>query len=171
MDFSKRLSCILAERGLTQRELANMCGVDEASMSRYVNGSRKPCMDVLVRIAGELNVSVEYLTGNEEETSFKEIKHLLQTGEELPPIPLDECILALKHQVEASVARIGEYRGILHIRRHLAATPVFKGIPNFRDTRIAMLRAETVDELYAIMESAVNQIRESGVQSVSSVNW
>ena len=101
---------------------------------------------------------------------FKEIKHLLQTGEELPPIPLDECILALKHQVEASVARIGEYRGILHIRRHLAATPVFKGIPNFRDTRIAMLRAETVDELYAIMESAVNQIRESGVQSVSSVN-
>ena len=102
---------------------------------------------------------------------FKEIKHLLQTGEELPPIPLDECILALKHQVEASVARLGEYRGILHIRRHLAATPVFKGIPNFRDTRIAMLRAETVDELYAIMESAVNQIRESGVQSVSSVNW
>ncbi|MBQ7239184.1 MAG: tRNA dihydrouridine synthase DusB [Bacteroidales bacterium] len=102
---------------------------------------------------------------------FKEIKHLLQTSEELPPIPLDECILALKHQVEASVARIGEYRGILHIRRHLAATPVFKGIPNFRDTRIAMLRAETVDELYAIMESAVNQIRESGVQSVSSVNW
>ncbi len=102
---------------------------------------------------------------------FKEIKHLLQTGEELPPIPLDECILALKHQVEASVARIGEYRGILHIRRHLAATPVFKGIPNFRDTRIAMLRAETVDELYAIMESAVSQIRESGVQSVSSVNW
>ncbi|MBQ6035747.1 MAG: helix-turn-helix transcriptional regulator [Lachnospiraceae bacterium] len=77
MDFSKRLSCILAERGLTQRELANMCGVDEASMSRYVNGSRKPCMDVLVRIAGELNVSVEYLTGKEEETSFKEIKHLL----------------------------------------------------------------------------------------------
>lgn len=90
---------------------------------------------------------------------FKEIKHLLTTGEELPPIPLDECIQALKHQVEASVARIGEYRGILHIRRHLAATPVFKGIPNFRDTRIAMLRAETVEELYRIMDDATEIIR------------
>ena len=91
---------------------------------------------------------------------FKEIKHLLETGEELPPIPLDECVMALKHQVEESVARIDEYRGILHIRRHLAATPIFKGIPNFRETRIAMLRAETVEELYRIMDVAVEMIRQ-----------
>ena len=90
---------------------------------------------------------------------FREIKHLLQTGEELPPIPLDECILALKHQIEESVARIGELKGILHIRRHLAATPVFKGIPNFRETRIAMLRANSVGELYTIMDEAVELIR------------
>ena len=77
MNFNERLSCLLAERALTQRELAGMCGVDEASMSRYVNGSRKPCMDVLVRIAANLNVSVEYLTGSEDEISFTEIKHLL----------------------------------------------------------------------------------------------
>ena len=91
---------------------------------------------------------------------FREIKHLIETGEELPPIPLDECVMALKHQVEESVARIDEYRGILHIRRHLAATPIFKGIPNFRDTRIAMLRAETVEELYRIMDKAVEMIRQ-----------
>lgn len=91
---------------------------------------------------------------------FREIKHLLTTGSELEPIPLDECIIALKHQVETSVARIGEYRGILHIRRHLAATPIFKGIPNFRDTRIAMLRAETVEELYRIMDIAAEMCRE-----------
>ena len=90
---------------------------------------------------------------------FREIKHLLLTGEELPPIPLDECILALKHQIEESVARIGELKGILHIRRHLAATPVFKGIPNFRETRIAMLRANSVSELYSIMDDAVGMIR------------
>lgn len=90
---------------------------------------------------------------------FREIKHLLETGEDLPPIPVDECIQALKHQVETSVARIGELRGILHIRRHLAATPIFKGIPNFRDTRIAMLRAETTEELYKIMDHAVEMIR------------
>ena len=51
-----------------------------------------------------------------------------------------------------SVARLDERRGILHIRRHLAATPLFKGIPNFRDTRIAMLQANTVDELTAILD-------------------
>ncbi len=62
----------------------------------------------------------------------------------------------LKEQVRQSVARIDEYRGILHIRRHLAASPLFKGIPNFRDTRIAMLQAETVDSLFVIME----EIRE-----------
>lgn len=91
---------------------------------------------------------------------FREIRHLLETGEELPPIALDECVLALKHQVETSVARIGEYKGILHIRRHLAATPIFKGIPNFRDTRIAMLRAETTDELYQIMDRAIEMAKE-----------
>jgi tRNA-dihydrouridine synthase B len=59
----------------------------------------------------------------------------------------------LKQQVEQSVRRLDERRGIIHIRRHLAATPLFKGIPNFRDTRVAMLRAETVEELYEIFDS------------------
>ncbi len=79
----------------------------------------------------------------------------------MAPMPLDECIMALKHQVEESVARIDEYRGILHIRRHLAATPIFKGIPNFRDTRIAMLRAETVSELYEIMDKAAEMAKNA----------
>ncbi|MBQ4307868.1 MAG: helix-turn-helix transcriptional regulator [Lachnospiraceae bacterium] len=77
MELGERLSCILSQQGMTQRELANMSGVDETSLSRYVNGTRKPCMDVLVRLSRALNVSVEYLTGNEEETSFREIKNLV----------------------------------------------------------------------------------------------
>jgi tRNA-dihydrouridine synthase len=52
-----------------------------------------------------------------------------------------------------NVERIDEKRGILHTRRHLAATPLFKGIPNFRQTRIAMLRAETVEELTDIIRN------------------
>ena len=68
------------------------------------------------------------------------------------PLSLDEKIDILKQQVLTSVERIDEYRGILHIRRHLAATPIFKGIPNFRETRIRMLRAETVEELFSIIE-------------------
>lgn len=69
------------------------------------------------------------------------------------PLSPDWQLDVLKEQVRQSVERIDEYRGILHTRRHLAATPLFKGLPNFRQTRIDMLRAETVEELYAIMES------------------
>jgi hypothetical protein len=58
----------------------------------------------------------------------------------------------LIEQLRINVERIDEKRGILHTRRHLAATPIFKGIPNFRPTRIAMLRAETMPELLAILE-------------------
>lgn len=69
------------------------------------------------------------------------------------PLSADWKLDVLKEQVRQSIARLDEYRGILHVRRHLAATPLFKGIPNFRETRIAMLRAETKEELFEIMES------------------
>ena len=59
-------------------------------------------------------------------------------------------VTVLRQEVEDSVKLLDERRGILHVRRHLAASPLFKGIPNFRDTRIAMLRAETKEELYRI---------------------
>ena len=65
---------------------------------------------------------------------------------------VDWMLDVLKEQVRQSVERIDEYRGILHVRRHLAATPLFKGLPNFRQTRIEMLRAETVESLFDIME-------------------
>ena len=58
----------------------------------------------------------------------------------------------LEEQLRINVERIDEQRGILHTRRHLAATPIFKSIPNFRQTRIAMLRATTMDELMQILE-------------------
>ena len=83
---------------------------------------------------------------------FKEVTHYLQTGEELPPPSFAWKMDVLRQEVLQSVARLDEYRGILHIRRHLAATPLFKGLPNFRDTRIAMLRANTVEELFSIFD-------------------
>ena len=85
---------------------------------------------------------------------FREIKHYLQTGELLPPLSVEERMETLRRQVEDSIRLLDERRGILHVRRHLAATPLFKGIPNFRDTRVAMLRADTKEELFRIMEEA-----------------
>ena len=63
----------------------------------------------------------------------------------------------LEELLRINVERIDEKRGILHTRRHLAATPIFKGIPNFRQTRIAMLRAETMPDLLAILEDIRQQ--------------
>lgn len=87
---------------------------------------------------------------------FREIKSFLDaenTSEVLPPLSLDEKIDVLLEQLRINVERIDERRGILHTRRHLASSPIFKGIPDFRQTRIAMLRAETVLELTEIIEN------------------
>ena len=83
---------------------------------------------------------------------FKEVKHYLQTGEVLPPLTFEWQLNVLRQEVMDSVNLLDERRGILHVRRHLAASPLFKGIPNFRDTRIKMLRAETVVELFDILD-------------------
>ncbi len=91
---------------------------------------------------------------------FQEIRHYLQTGEHIPQIPFTEQLSILKDQVERSIEWLDERRGILHIRRHLAATPLFKGIPNFKDTRIAMLRATTKDELFAIFNAIETMVVE-----------
>ena len=58
----------------------------------------------------------------------------------------------LEEQLRINVERIDEYRGILHTRRHLAATPIFKGIPDFRQTRIELLRADNLESLMQILE-------------------
>lgn len=68
------------------------------------------------------------------------------------PLSVPEKMSLLRRQVRESIQRIDEYRGILHIRRHLAASPLFKGLPDFRPTRIRMLRAETEAEILEIFD-------------------
>ncbi len=83
---------------------------------------------------------------------FKEIRDLLDGKEPDASLDFNRKLDIIEEQLRINVERIDEYRGILHTRRHLAATPIFKGIPDFRQTRIAMLRASTVAELTAILE-------------------
>lgn len=82
---------------------------------------------------------------------FREVKEYLQTGT-IPEITDREKFALLRRQIRESIDRIDEYRGILHIRRHLASTPLLKGIPDFRETRIRLLRAETEKELEALLQ-------------------
>ena len=88
---------------------------------------------------------------------FREMKQYLTDGT-VPEISRHEKMALLRRQIDESIDRIDEYRGILHIRRHLAATPLLKGIKNFRDTRIAMLRASTKAELTEILDHIENAI-------------
>jgi tRNA-dihydrouridine synthase B len=76
------------------------------------------------------------------------------------PLTIDDKIDILEEQLRINVERIDEYRGILHTRRHLAASPIFKNIPNFRQTRIAMLRANTVDEVVKILEDCRLKLKQ-----------
>ena len=75
-------------------------------------------------------------------------------------ISLDEKIDVLEEMLKINVERIDEYRGILHTRRHLAASPIFKGIPDFKQIRISMLRATKVNELLSILEDCRERLRK-----------
>ena len=85
---------------------------------------------------------------------FKQIKHYFETGEILPDLSVAEQLSILKEQIELSMDWIDEVRGILHMRRHMAA--MFKGLPNFRDLRIRMLQANDKESLWQIF----NEIEE-----------
>lgn len=91
---------------------------------------------------------------------FEEMKHYLATGEELPKREPAFYLDVLRQQVDSNIAKLDERRGILHSRRHIAASPVFKGIDNFKPIRIAMLRATTRDELLEWMLRAEEMIYE-----------
>lgn len=91
---------------------------------------------------------------------FEEIKYFMANGEYLPKKSFAWYLNVLKQQVEESVNRLDEMRGILHMRRHLAATPLFKGIPDFKPTRIGMLRANTLNELFSIMDTIPDKFED-----------
>lgn len=90
---------------------------------------------------------------------FNDINRALGRGGAEPSML--EKFRLLRRQILESVERIDEYRGILHIRRHLAASPLFKGIPNFRPTRIEMLRADTLDGLMGTIDRVENMLNEN----------
>lgn len=95
---------------------------------------------------------------------FKEMVDYLSNNTQAEPLSLDMKMNILKEQLQINVDRIDEYRGILHTRRHLASSPIFKGIPDFKQMRIAMLRANTVKELNDILEECRDKLKSLGYQ-------
>lgn len=78
--FAERLAALLKERSISQRELAETVGVTEASMSRYMNGSRVPKSEVVANMATALHTTSDYLLGTEPPDlgdDFPKIKRLI----------------------------------------------------------------------------------------------
>jgi len=92
---------------------------------------------------------------------FHDMKQTLLYGHAQQPLSLHQKFEILRRQIDESIGRIDEYRGILHIRRHLAVSSLFKGLPFFRDTRIKMLRANTKDELFRIIDEVETMRHET----------
>ncbi|MFV0537178.1 MAG: tRNA dihydrouridine synthase DusB [Dysgonomonas sp.] len=84
---------------------------------------------------------------------FEEVKHYLNTGEVLPSKGFISYLDILKELILKNVSHSGERGGIIHSRRHLAASSVFKGIPDFKKIRVAMLRTDSLDELFSIIDN------------------
>ena len=103
---------------------------------------------------------------------FKEIREYLDHGHVITDMTTEWKMNVLRRQVRDSVEcslrrtdnprKATELGGILHVRRHLANSPLFKGIPDFRKTRIKILRAETMEELFQLLEEAETIIRNIG---------
>ena len=81
---------------------------------------------------------------------FRQIKHYFETGELMPDLSVREQIEIIKEQIMLSVEWIDEVRGLLHMRRHMAA--MFKGLPHFRDLRIRMLQAPSIEALWQVFD-------------------
>lgn len=104
---------------------------------------------------------------------FKDVRSYLDTGKHDDTMTLDWKMDVLKRQVRTSVAyslrednalkerKRTELGGIIHVRRHLANCPLFKGIPDFRQTRVKILRAETQEELFDLLDEAKARILQN----------
>jgi len=90
---------------------------------------------------------------------FRDVKHYLETGEILPPATVAQQVEMLKQQIDAAIDWIDEKRGILHMRRHMAG--MFKGLYNFKHTRVEMLRSGNYDELMLILDRISNEWGEN----------
>lgn len=85
-------------------------------------------------------------------------------SKEQDALTIDDKVDVLEEMLRINVERIDEYRGILHTRRHLASSPIFKGVPDFKQMRIAMLRCTKMNELLTMLEEIRGFLKEKAEQ-------
>ena len=86
---------------------------------------------------------------------FREVRHYLQTGEILPQPSVTERVAIAKQHLDKSIEVKGDKVGIFEMRRHLSN--YFKGLPNFKDTRLRLVTLTDVEELHATLDSIADR--------------
>ncbi len=81
---------------------------------------------------------------------FKEIRHFLDTGQELPPMSVAERVALAKDHLAKNIEVKGERRGVFEMRRHLSC--YFKGLENFKETRLKLVTLTDVNEIYKTLD-------------------
>ena len=81
---------------------------------------------------------------------FREIKYYLEHGEPMPELSVAEKVALARRQLQLSLETKGEPRGIYEMRRHLSC--YFKGLPEFKETRMRMVTTLNREELYGILD-------------------
>lgn len=98
---------------------------------------------------------------------FREIRHYLDTGEELPPMSVVERVALAKRHLQLSLDLKGDVRGVFEMRRHLSC--YFKGLPDFKETRIKLVTTTDVDELYHTLDHVAERWGDVELEQASSV--
>ena len=98
---------------------------------------------------------------------FREIRHLLDTGEPLPPPGVRERVALAKRHLGLSLALKGPVTGVYEMRRHLSC--YFKGLPDFKQTRIRLVTTNDPDELRAILDEIASRWGDTPLTEETSV--
>lgn len=85
---------------------------------------------------------------------FREIKHYLQTGEQLAPPTLEERVQVAKTHLHKSVQWKGPVVGINEMRRHYSN--YLKGLPNIKEYRNKLVTLPTVEEIDAVLDEVLS---------------
>ena len=98
---------------------------------------------------------------------FTEIKHYLRTGEELAPLGVRERVALAKRHLQLSLDLKGPVTGVFEMRRHLSC--YFKGLPDFKETRIKLVTSTDSDELFRTLDYVAERWGDTPLDNPTSV--
>lgn len=98
---------------------------------------------------------------------FREIRHFLDTGEKLPPLSVVDRVSLAKRHLQLSLELKGPVTGVFEMRRHLSC--YFKGLPDFKDTRIKLVTTKDIDELFSTLDYVAERWGGVELEEASSV--